>query len=61
MSRELEEWAELNGSYGRCPRCRKRVWVESCCGFECDGCGYTDREPEDEEKEEPCGEDDEPF
>jgi len=37
----LEEFAELNGSYGRCPRCHRRVWTESACAFEC-LCGYTD-------------------
>lgn len=35
MSDRLREFVELNGSYGRCPRCGARIWQESCCAFEC--------------------------
>jgi Zn ribbon nucleic-acid-binding protein len=43
--------AELNGSYGRCPRCHGRIWVESGCLAECDHCGWDERENEGDEKE----------
>jgi Zn ribbon nucleic-acid-binding protein len=51
---QLKEWAELNGQYGRCPRCRKQIWVESGCAVECHHCGYFDdgsEEDVDEDQE----------
>jgi len=43
-----ERWAELNGNYGRCPNCKRRIWVESHCVAECDSCGWSEHEKEDE-------------
>ena len=42
MSDRLREFVELNGSYGRCPRCGARIWQESYCAFECACCGYRE-------------------
>ncbi len=49
--RERDDWAEENGSYGRCPSCRRRIWVESGCLAECGACGWDARPEEDREDE----------
>lgn len=48
---DIDAWAEDNGSYGRCPACNRRIWVESACVAECDSCGWS--EQPDEAQEEP--------
>ena len=37
-------------SYGICPDCRRRIWVESGCLAECDSCGWSEGENKDEGK-----------
>ena len=39
------------GGYGRCPGCKRRVWTESGCAFECP-CGFGEHQPETPEASE---------
>lgn len=58
MSRE--EFAELNGTYGRCPECRHQIWVESGCVAEC-SCGWSEEQDDDEGEEDTEDADAEPV
>jgi hypothetical protein len=41
--------ASEDGSFGRCLRCRRRIWVESGCSPLCSSCDdYTDYDTEEE-------------
>jgi hypothetical protein len=41
-----------DGSFGRCLRCRRRIWVESGCAPLCDACDdFSDHDAEEEPKQ----------